>query len=294
MWLKIIKNHSKQLLHNSFFYSDYCRLRKLFLDCGISGVRYLFPWHLYLDHIEIPITTRCNLRCPKCANLIPLYTRPYDIDSEIILQSISKICECFDVCGEFVILGGEPFLYPDLKKIVEVIPSYKCKKILIPTNATIIPQDSDLYEVLRKKNVIIILGNYPSCAKAQKEIIERLEHEKIKYVIFKPGTQIAWTNYGKPIDYNRSKRELIKQFAKCNSCCKSLLNGMAYYCPRLGHGCDLKIIEKKSGEFVDVLNNTTAQNRRQLRRLMWRHKPVEACKYCLRGTDEAYAIARGK
>lgn len=291
MGTKSFKNRLQQWWHSSFLFCDYSRLWRLFMYYGASGVKYLLPWRFYLDYVEIPITTRCNLRCPDCANLMPLYNKPYDVDSDTVIHSIRKLSECFDACGQMRILGGEPFLHPDLKRFVAELPSHKCKKISIPTNATIVPQDPELYEILRQKKVVIVMGNYPSAAKTQQELITRLELEGIQYEIPKPGT---WINYGEPIDHNHTLRERTKQFACCNLRSKSLLNGVMYYCPRQGHGCDLGIIDKIEGEFVDVVNNTTAQNRKQLRRLMWRHKPVEACKYCLRGTNEAVSISRGK
>lgn len=284
-----------EYMHNwwksSFLYCDYSRLWRLIMYYGISGIKYLLPWHFYLDYVEVPITTRCNLKCPDCANLMPLYDRPYDIDSETVIQSIRKISECFDACGQFRILGGEPFLHPELKRFISEIPEYKCKKISIPTNATIVPQDDELYDVLRRKNAVIVLGNYPSATETQQKLINRLEFEGIKYEIPKSDT---WINYGELIKHNCKEKELKKQFARCNLRSKSLLNGVMYYCPRQGHSCDLGIVEPNSSEIVDVLNNTTRQNRRELRRLMWRHKPIETCKYCLRGTDKEATIPRGK
>lgn len=68
---------------------------------------------------------------------------------------------------------------------------------------------------------------------------------------------------------------------------------MMYYCPRAGHGHDLGVVCCKRGECVDLLHNTKRQNHRQIRRLMWRMRPVEACRYFQRGTEEAVKIPRG-
>ena len=158
MGTKSFKNRLQLWWHSSFLFCDYSRLWRLFMYYGASGAKYLLPWRFYLDYVEIPITTRCNLRCPDCANLMPLYNKPYDVDSDTIIHSIRKLSECFDACGQMRILGGEPFLHPDLKRFVAELPSHKCKKISIPTNATIVPQDPELYEILRQKKVVIVMG----------------------------------------------------------------------------------------------------------------------------------------
>lgn len=286
-----VKNTLWNRFTTSFLYGDYRRCWRLVKYYGIAGLKYLLPWHFYLDFIEIPITTRCNLRCPGCANLMPLYDKPYDIDREMVINSIRKISECFDVCGNFRLLGGEPFLHPELKRFIAAIPSEKCKRVSIPTNAMIVPQDPELYHLLRLKNVTVVIGNYPTATASQQQLIARLEKEKVSYEI---SNQDAWIDYGKAIAHNRSKAELKKQFRQCNLRSKSLLNGFVYYCPRHAHGFDLGIVERKNSESVDLLHNSSSQNRRQLRRLMWRRKPIEACKYCLRGTDRATNISRGK
>ncbi len=270
---------------------NYRRLMRLFRYYGIIGIKYLLPWHFFLDYIEISITTRCNLRCPDCALLMPYYQHPYDVDSETVIASIRKVSECFDACEHFRLLGGETFLHPDLKLFLAEIPSEKCRKVSIPTNATIVPNDPELYELLRQKKVTVIIGNYPVAVETQKKLIARLEQEQVMYEVPVSGT---WIDYGRPINYGRGKQSLTEQFARCDLRCKSILSGVMYYCSRCAHSCDLGFTSRKPGEYVDILHNTTAQNRREIRRLMWRCKPVEGCKYCQRGTAAAVRIARGK
>lgn len=101
-------------------------------------------------------------------------------------------------------------------------------------------------------------------------------------------------DYGPVADHRVGAKELQRQFIRCYIPCKSLFNGRLYYCPHSAHGQDLGLIGCKPGEYVDALHNKNAQNRRQICRLMWRHRPIETCRYCLRGTDKAVEIPRGK
>ncbi len=52
-----------------------CLIRSLFDNLRIFNYKYG-----YYEYLEIPITTKCTLKCEKCANLIPYYKNPKDYD----------------------------------------------------------------------------------------------------------------------------------------------------------------------------------------------------------------------
>lgn len=294
MGLRSVWNRSplRKWFHNCLIYGDYRRIRRYFRNNNV-GIKYLLPGHLWLDYVEVVVTTKCNLRCPDCANLMQYYEKPYHLDRETLLTSVRKLVESFDACDHLKLLGGEPFLYPDLKDVLEAIPREKLGKITIATNGTVIPTDPELFAVMRRKRVTVFFSNYAISQDTQQQFIELLEHKGITYEV---AHSPAWIDYGAPVlsSRERGRCDLQRQFLNCHIVCKSLLNGCLYYCPRSGHGYDLGIIDRKPGEYVDILHNTTARNRREIRRLMWRHRPVEACKYCQRGTAAAVKIPRGK
>lgn len=253
-------------------------------------LRSLLPGHLWLDYVEVVVTTKCNLRCSNCANLMQYYERPYNLDRETVIASMRKLHECFDWCSTYRVLGGEPFLNPDLKFFLKEIPREKCGKIVVVTNASILPSDPELLDVLRRKQITIYFSNYPSTQDTQRQLIQILEQNNIPYFV---EDSREWQDYGSPVNYGRKDRELAIQFARCKSRCRSLFNGYLYYCPRSGHGYDLNLIERRPGEFVDILHNTREENILQIRSLTWRSKPIEACKYCLSGTKAATRLSRG-
>lgn len=294
MWISRIweKSQLRKMWHKSLFYNDYRRIRRYFRNNNV-GVKYLLPGHLWMDYVEVVVTTKCNLRCQDCANLMQYYEDPYHLDRETLLASVRKLGESFDACDHLKILGGEPFLYPYLKDVLEAIPREKLGKITIATNGMVIPTDRELIAMLSRKRVTVFFSNYAVSQVTQQNFIELLENAGISYEIARSST---WIDYGAPALSTsvKEQHDLKRQFLNCHIICKSLLNGCLYYCPRSAHGHDLGIIDRKPGEYVELLNNTTAQNRREIRRLMWRRRPVEACKYCQRGTDKAIKISRGK
>ena len=50
----------------------------------------------YFEYLEIPITTKCNLRCINCSNLIPCYKKRYDYDNQVLLKSIKEFLNCIE------------------------------------------------------------------------------------------------------------------------------------------------------------------------------------------------------
>lgn len=253
-------------------------------------IRYLLPGRFWIDKVDIVITTRCNLMCPGCCRLMPYYHETHDANKDELITAMRKLNESFDRCGNYNILGGEPFLNPDLKYFLKEVPSERCNNVQLITNATIIPDDPELYEVMRQKCVHVLISPYPSNEESQKRLIKKLEQENVMYIVYTR----QWTDYGGPENHDASVKETKKQFARCEEVCKNLLNGKLYYCFRSAHCDDLEISRAGRDEYVDLLNNTVKQNRREIHRLMWRHKPLSACQHCLRGTDRNVCIPRGK
>ena len=72
----------------------------------------------YYEYLEIPITTRCTLKCIGCSNLIPCYKNKNSINDYKLLRSIDKFLEIINNIVYIRILGGEPLLS---KNIIQVL-----------------------------------------------------------------------------------------------------------------------------------------------------------------------------
>ena len=68
----------------------------------------------YYEYLEIPLTTKCSLKCKYCSNLIPCYKRPKDYDINILTDSIKTFLKCINKIVYIRLLGGEPFLSDNL------------------------------------------------------------------------------------------------------------------------------------------------------------------------------------
>ena len=243
---------------------------------------------LYVDYTEIVITTKCTLNCKNCSNLIPLYKKPYDVSDDLVKKSIINFFSSVDYVDTFRILGGEPFCNPKLKDYLGLIDYSKVRYVDIVTNGTICPSDSKLYELLSKYNVTISISDYGKHSKNISKLIKKLEEYGISYNI--KEKDIYWYDYGKVIDYKRSKKELKRQINHCDTIYKSILNGCLYYCPRYSHGYDLGLIKRKRNEYIDLINDSKETIRRKMGIMMKMNRYNEACKYCLYGTSKCKKI----
>lgn len=243
--------------------------------------------HGYYEYLEIPITTRCSLRCKHCSNLIPCYKKQNDYDVNIIIKSIKKFLECINNIVFIRILGGEPFLSNNLTKvIIELLKSKKIQRIEVVTNGTIIPKDKKLINVLKDERIIVCISQYPIVDYNKLTIF--LEKNNIKYRVDKMD---FWMNYGNIEKRNKTKKQLIKQYKKCNNVCKSLVNGQIHLCPRSSHGTDLGIITNNNEDYLDLLdkNLTISEKKEKLNKLL-KKKYIKACDYCDYGTKKSKKI----
>ncbi len=231
----------------------------------------------YFEYLEIPITTKCNLRCINCSNLIPCYKEQKDLDVNIIKQSINEFLKCINNIVYIRILGGEPFLCKNLYEITKtLLKSKKIQRIEIVTNGIIIPKEKELINLLRNNRITISISQYPF-VNSNKQI-DFFKSNNIKYRLDK---MTYWLYYGNTSKRNKTKKQLKKQYCKCHSICKSLINGQIHLCPRSSHGTDLGIIKNNENDYINILDNKLSikEKKENLHKLLQK-KYIKACDYC--------------
>ena len=100
------------------------------------------------------------MKCKNCSNLMQYYNKPINSDIDELFLSIDRFMACVDNIYEFRILGGDPFMNKDLYKVVGQLKKYEqVKKIIVYTNAKIIPKGANL-DCLKHKKVVLDITNY--------------------------------------------------------------------------------------------------------------------------------------
>ena len=267
-----------------FYYQDNVKNEnwfKCFFKAVVKNFKIFNYKYGYYEYLEIPITTMCSLKCKHCSNLIPYYRKQKDYDIQILRREINAFLECINNIVFIRILGGEPFLSKNLYEILKILlNSKKIQRVEIVTNGTIIPKNKDLIKLLKNSKVIISISQYPMVNYQELETF--LEKNKIIYRLDKMN---FWMNYGDAKKRNRSKKELIRQYRKCNHICKSLVNGELHLCPRSSHGTDLKIIKDNFDDYLNILDKSlTVEEKKNMINKLLKKKYIKACDYCDFGT----------
>ena len=242
---------------------------------------YINSGKLNIKTIDVQITEKCSLKCKDCSNLMQYYTKPIDSELSTLLESVDKFMRCVDSLDEFRILGGDPFMSKDLHKIINKLVTYdQCKKVVVYTNARIVPKGNNL-EALKNDKVILDITNYGESSSAHLKVIELAKKENIAFSTMRCTT---WQDCGRIIPFsNKNVNDLEHQFTNCcNSDLITLLHGKLYRCPFSANGVNLNAIPQKSTDEVDLLNKelTLDETREQIKKLCYEKKYLEACYYC--------------
>jgi molybdenum cofactor biosynthesis enzyme MoaA len=236
---------------------------------------------LDLKSIDIQVTERCSLKCKDCNNLMQYYKKPQDSEIGVLFKSIDKFMQCIDSLDEFRVLGGDPFMMKELYKVINKLVTYeKCKRVVVYTNAKIVPKGENL-SCLKNKKVLLDITNYGEISTAHSKVIELAKKENIAFSTYRCTT---WQDSGRIIPYSgKNEKELEKQF---NNCCQrdliSLLYGKLYRCPYSANGVNLKAIPQNDSDEVNLINDNLSVNdlREQIKKLCYDKKYLTACSYC--------------
>lgn len=193
---------------------------------------------LYVDLAQICLTERCTLKCKDCAHgCFAVDFTNEDMSVDMVKQSADSFFAKVDVVKEFVLIGGEPFLYNNLAEIIEYIGEKYRHKILvycITTNGTIIPK-KDILESCKKYNMLIRISNYSGTLKRLESKYAELEAilrgSQVKYIFGKK--EESWIDYGfNAVNRESIKKEteLIQTFDRCKTPCREIRGNRYYYC----------------------------------------------------------------
>ena len=150
-------------------------------------------------------------------------------------ESADFFFQYVDVANEFVLIGGEPFLYESLEDLVDYIGSKYRDKILvfsITTNGTILPSDK-MIELCKKHRMTIRISDYSDTLPRLKQRYEQFYEKasEIEVIVWKTEKQNSWFDYGfEEVDRGGDAFQLIKSFDRCRTDCREIRGSRYYYC----------------------------------------------------------------
>ncbi len=221
---------------------------------SIWPYEYLNKVHIFQS--DVLVTERCNLNCSHCNMFIPHFEMPKHRELDTMIKDIDSYFNIVDYVSVFHLVGGEPFLHPQIQDVIQHILSnyiHKIDKFIITTNGSIAPKPSTI-ELLKSSNVILSVSNYSDKLQKLKTKVEKVidiyKTNGIKHYV---RNEIEWYDFGDlRVKKNLPTDKLIKHFDSCTAPFRGLNDGKFYYC-HLNTGAVLtKLFPLDKNDYVEI------------------------------------------
>ena len=231
--------------------------------------------HFILPEFVVILGTGCTLKCKYCNNLMPYFKKPFWLNADDIIKDIKRVLENVDGIISLDLIGGEPFLYPELTKVLHfVVEQEKIYGINLLTNASLILKDNVL-NALKNPKILVQVSDYSVVANTDK-FINTLIKNNVRYEVFK---ELNWIDSGEPIERGNDENYLRYAYANCHPAkfCKALLSGKIYACARSASLYSLGCVNDPDG-YVDIYDASNLKG--ALKKFFVDKDTDPACGYC--------------
>jgi organic radical activating enzyme len=217
--------------------------------------RFSRPAEDVLDSVDIPVTMKCSLRCKDCANLMQYFDKPAHAGFDLMQRSIEKLFNVVEHIFEVRVLGGEPFMFPDLYRYIEAIKQYSSKYTIcsVLTNGTIIPSQKNL-DALKDSKITLQISEYNNPRQRIPELLKLCEENEI---ITKIKKNFRWQNCAV---IHEHRRTMVENTELLRNCCVrgtvSIVDGKLFFCPIAGNMYTLGAAPKEYHEFVPLADES--------------------------------------
>jgi hypothetical protein len=251
---------------------------------------------MIIPHLEILITTACNLNCRDCADMIP-YQKVRFYDKDKIISDMTKVLDSVRKIKELLFVGGETLLYKDkdLNELVSwCIAQEKIETVQVITNGTLMPSESLMNIIASSPKAMFIVSGYGEHAAPHRQpIIDEIRRRNIRCADL---AGMEWKNIGNNIKRNRSVSELKHVFRNCimANCVTLMPDGNVFFCSRQRDAfLNDDYPSPLPHEFFNLRNMKTSELKQAWKRF-FSLKYISTCDYCdgLNSNSETIETAR--
>jgi len=245
-------------------------------DLDACGMDRYIGIHHYLDTGELRfargsllITSFCSLNCRNCCLQVPYYKRHQHRSIDDVLADADHYFRWVDHVMWFDLIGGEPFVHPDVDEITErIAKKYRSRMgaLHFVTNGTILPSDRML-ELMKQYGIAVEISDYRKAVPAIRDKVGRLtqtlESRGITYHIVPNDTWIDW-NY---LPEDRSGWDARRLSAYCRDCgtvCQGIYDGKFYYCYQQVGSNLAETCPSEPGDYFDATGPVTPERKGEL------------------------------
>jgi hypothetical protein len=195
----------------------------------------------FMRSLDIVVTERCTLKCRDCSNLMQHYENPKDLPLDEIIEGLTSIKG--DV-NEIRLIGGEPFLFKQLDKVIRVAYGIEnIRYIMVYTNGTIIPSE-EVLRAMKECLAIVLITEYEGLSKNAPELREVMDSYGITHHTIPPD---YWTDCGEVYHRGRTPEDNYEVYRNC--CAKELytmIGKKLYDCPFMANAVRAGLIHEEA------------------------------------------------
>ncbi|RGE65425.1 radical SAM protein [Anaerotruncus colihominis] len=205
--------------------------------CALDLFAAEWYWHnrreVHLVEVHTTITEQCTFNCKNCNMFMPYFESPRHLPVRELTDDFDLFFARVDWVSGFGLLGGEPFLHPELYEILtHLCGRYagRIGEISIITNGTIVP-DQRLLELMARHNVRVHISDYSKAvpyAEKQAQVVRALMDSGVDYRV---NESLVWTDFGFPNHpWRLSKEQAAAHMQSCAPVFRGLNSGRLYFC----------------------------------------------------------------
>lgn len=228
---------------------------------------------LVLSQAEIHVADYCNLNCRGCAHYSPIFKKELP-DKESRINDIRKLKSKFSHIIKFFLMGGEPFLNPDIISYIQetrkILPD---TMIQIVTNGLLIPKLSqEIWDAIHENQIVVSISEYEPTHRMIDQITAILEKNDIVYMLRPYESKTKFIKPLSLIPNSKYEKECI------SNGCINIWNGKIARCPNLMY------IDRFNEVFQMAFPNQGIYDLDSLdgREILWLVKQeIPLCSYCI-------------
>lgn len=242
------------------------------------------PLHMF--SITLVINQKCSLKCKCCTSYMNEYPldKRINVPTERILDDIDKFFDAMDSVGTVTVMGGEPFMHPDLSIIIErLLEKENFGIISIATSGTW-PIKEEQLKGLNDRRINVSFSNYEqSIHDNQKKVmyqnVELLKEHKISYTmgIYLPEWSVPSTLY----NLGDSEEVMKQKKARCIQPprCMQVKNGKLHPCDFGTAVYSLGIADYET-DYIDIEHSNSTDELREKIRTYIDQPYYNVCGHC--------------
>lgn len=237
-----------------------------------------------MDRIHFIVNNFCNLKCMHCFMYMNSY-RP-QLKRNVLLnqmeRDIAMLMEAVDSFGVVNVFGGEPFLHPEIGKIIDYILKYDNFGSLIMNTNGMAHVKEEQTEGLKDKRVRLAFSNYLGSIDQEKERIfcQNIEALKQKGITVTVNNKLPSWNISSTLGNNHiSEEEKQEKKRGCGVKFLYVHNGKVFPCSFCFSICDLGIADY-TNDYIDMNQCESPMELREKLKEMLGRPCYDSCGHC--------------